>query len=832
VWLDNTWTIFHHDFQRESFLLWLLATPVQFACGWTFYQRAYYNILNNQLGMDVLVVLGTTASYGYALVSTIGYGNTNHNKTHDHDHPQQDHGAHFFETSAVLICFVLLGKWMNALAVRRTSDALTQLMKLQAKTAIRVISGEIESPKEANGVSSNPQRDWNPTTDSYEEQVVPIDMVQAGDIVKVIRGASIPADGIVLHGEMTVDESMITGESVPVLKTQGSMVLGGTICVETATIVIADDDTDDAPLSSSSVGAAFCVVTGVGSSTALAQIVQLVQDAQTRQVPIQNFADTISSIFVPTVATISVITFLVWYALCNTGVVPASWYTNLQETAGTFSLMFGVACLVISCPCALGLATPTAVMVGTGIGAKHGVLLKGGEALEKASKVNSVVFDKTGTLTKGKPEITNYDRLVPLRLTVSNDSLFQSSTSASRDKDEDDLLLWLMASLERNSEHPLATAVVAYANAQISPSYLSTHPFAQPSNFRALTGRGASGTITIVNPSPSAARKNASDTNTLKVDVAVGNRAFCTLMKIEIPSAAEEQMKKLEDEGKTAILATVNNEVCAVIGIADELKPDAGAAISYLRNKLAIDVWMVTGDNSRTASDIARRLNLPSDRVISEALPVAKVQQVLRLQNSGRIVAMVGDGVNDSPALAQADVGMSLGTGAEIAAEASDLVLVRGHVQDVCTALNLSRVIFRRIQWNFLWALVYNCLGIPVAAGVLFPLIHTRLPPTVAALAMALSSLSVVSSSLALRFYRPPKIIEDAHEQRRRASFNWFTSHRMRPINCHEPEEQQQQNDLTLRLLENDYVADFQVRHQDEIQNMEDGVRVPSVSSS
>ena len=394
-------------------------------------------------------------------------------------------------------------------------------------------------------------------------------------------------------------------------------------------------------------------------------------------------------------------------------------------------------------------------MVGTGVGASNGVLIKGGEVLEKASGINSVVFDKTGTLTKGKPCVTDFIMLPETTL-------------------EKNRLLWLLASLERNSEHPLAAAVVTHAETVVDAEYLEAHSLAHPSSFQALTGRGASGTIE-------------------NVEVAVGNRRFASMMDIAIPHHVEEQMVQLEHDGKTAILAAVDGSICVVLGIADELKADAAESIQYLTETLNMDVWMVTGDNARTARAISQKLGLSPDRVISEALPVAKVRQVKKLQKEGKVVAMIGDGINDSPALAQADVGMSLGTGAEIAAEASDMVLVRGHVSDVCTALDLSRVIFRRIQWNFVWSLLYNCLGIPLAAGVFYPFVHTRLPPTLAALAMALSSLSVVGNSLALRLYKPPKIGEQerptGHSRRRRRTSVFAAD---------------SDNDLTQSLLGND----------------------------
>ena len=741
--------LFHKQIAVESLVLWFLATPVQFICGYTFYKSSYYNIFRTgTLGMDVLVALGTTSSYGYALYATM----TNH-----------VHESHFFETSAVLICFVLLGKWMQAFAVHRTSDALSHLMQLQPATAVRVVPVQNSSTgndsSSGDNKSNNRKASWNPMTEAYREETVPTNDLQQGDVVKIFPGSSIPADGKVLAGELSVDESMVTGESLPVLKTKGSVVLGGTVCVESSTEnASTGPDTNQATGGGGAGQVAFCEVTGVGSSTALAQIIQLVQDAQASKVPMQNFADTVSSVFVPVVVTTSIVTFLVWYALCSSQVVPEEWYTDLHEDSATFSLMFAISCLVISCPCALGLATPTAVMVGTGMGAKLGILMKGGEALEAASKVNAVVLDKTGTVTKGIPAVTDF---MPL---AEQGSRCCSNSSGSKKKKDPpksadgkplskETMLWLLASLERSSEHPLANAIVSYAEEVLSkaakdrPSYLEERPFLQPSEFRSMTGRGASGYMKI----------DANDSQ--PYHVAVGNRAFFASLDNPLTEDVDDQMKVLEEQGKTAILGAINNQFCVVLGVADELKSDAAATVAYLRNVMKIDVWMVTGDNARTAQAIASQLNLPPQRVVSEALPNAKVHQVRKLQQKGFIVAHVGDGINDSPALAQADVGISMGTGAAIAAEASDMVLVRGHsVADVCTALDLCRVIFSRIKWNFMWSLIYNCLGIPLAAGVCFPFIHTRLPPTVAALAMALSSVSVVFSSLALRLYRPPAV--------------------------------------------------------------------------
>jgi P-type Cu+ transporter len=787
--------------QLRDLLLFLLATPVQFITGWEFYKMTYYSVVvSGTLGMDVLVALGTTAAYGYAVSGTF------HRQQEQQDQDTMS-SPHFFETSAVLISFVLAGKWMQAFAVRRTSSALLSLMQLQSTTAVKItplqqilsqrllLQQQQQQQDLANSSHSNSdngdyichrqqqatisrelQRPFNPLVDPYQERLVSIPEVQAGDVVKVIRGASIPADGRVVFGEMSVDESMVTGESIPVLKTAGAVVLGGTVCVETGSLSTAMNGGGG----TASVGAAFVEVTGVGADTALAKIIQLVSDAQTRVVPIQTFADQVSSIFVPTVCTVSLLTYMIWYALCSAQVVPPAWYQDLNEDPVTFSLLFGIACLVISCPCALGLATPTAVMVGTGVGARVGVLMKGGEALEVASKVDTVVFDKTGTLTKGTPVITDYRRM-----DINNNGDVLSTI-------DDDYLLWLLGSVERTSEHPLAKAVVTYAEEQIDELYLAANPFVQPTSFTPLTGRGASGTIA----------------GSKRVDV--GNRLFAQELHLQVPVDVEVVMQELEQQGKTAILVAVDGSICLVMGIADQLKSDAAASIAYLRGVMKVDVWMVTGDNSRTANAIARQLGLATDRVISEALPAAKVHQVRRLQEEDRIVAMIGDGVNDSPALAQADVGLSLGTGAEIAAEASDMVLVKGDVTDVCTALHLSRAIFRRIQMNLLFSLLYNILGIPIAAGVFYPFVKTRLPPTLAALAMGLSSISVVLSSLSLRLYRPPKITgNNSTRQGRSLAISPQRSERRNDsaIRTGAIDE----NDLTVNLLSNDNLEESEM---------------------
>jgi len=373
--------------------------------------------------------------------------------------------------------------------------------------------------------------------------------------------------------------------------------------------------------------------------------------------------------------------------------------------------------------------------VGTGVGAGHGILMKGGETLEVASKSNVVLFDKTGTLTRGKPAVTDFTRLVSDQFLRN---IMQSKSMGNSHISTDDFLVWLLGSLERNSEHVLATAIVKFTEHKIE-NLLRSKPFAQPTDFVAMTGRGASGIIDD------------------DIKVAIGNRSFVERENMMMPLEVEECMQKFELEGKTAIVAGINGVACAVLGIADEIKKEAPHTVRYLKT-LGMDIWMVTGDSRRTARAIASQLDMAEDRVIAEALPTLKIEQVRKLQNEGKIVCMVGDGVNDAPALAEADVGISMGTGSDIAAEASDMVLVGGNIAGTCTALHLSRAIFRRIQLNFAFSMGYNIFCIPLAAGVLFPFLQVRLPPTVAAIAMALSSVSVVFSSLALRLYRPPDI--------------------------------------------------------------------------
>jgi len=673
-------------FTVESFLLWILCTPVQFGCGWIFYRGAYDGLKHNALGMDVLIALGTTASYAYAVMVVLTNMIHLENKT----------GSHFFETSAMLISFMLLGKWMQLLATNRTSNALRELINLQSPLALRVTSST--NMKSGDDKNIGEQSAFN--VHAYDEEEISIEAVRKGDILKLVRGASIPADGQIHFGSVTVDQAMMTGESLPVLKSIDCKVIGGTIVSE---------------------GLAFMRVTGVGSETALSQIVKLMEEAQMSRAPIEEFADRIAAKFVKIVCSVALSVFFSWYGLCLVGVVPSSWYEGQTKIA--FSIMFAIATLVISCPCSLGLATPTAIMVGTGVGAKIGILIKGGQQLQKASEITAVVFDKTGTLTKGQPIVTDIIRLCDTEeiTTLTDQNLF-----------------WLLASLERNSEHPLASAIVKHAEA-----YLSTKknaiPLAQPTEFQAVTGQGVSGNI---NGTP----------------LAVGNRSFIMSRTIFLSTEAENILQPLEREGKTALIAAVHNKVIAIIGLADEIKPDAAATVYELVNRQHLQVYMATGDNRRTAVSVARKLGIPPENVLYEALPEDKFAKVKYLQLQEHVVAMVGDGINDAPALAQSDVGISIGAGMEIATEAADIVLTKNGVWEVCVALNLAKTIMRRIRINFFWAFFYNSVGIPIAAGIFFPFWNVRLPPTVAGIAMSLSSLSVVASSMLLKFYLPPKI--------------------------------------------------------------------------
>ncbi len=610
-----------------NYLFWALATPVQFYVGWQYFANGFKSLRNGSANMDVLVALGSSTAYFYSIFITLGF----------------IPGHVFFETSAVIITLVKLGKFLEAKAKGGASDAIRKLMDLRPRTAYVVRDGiEVE---------------------------VNIDEVIVGDLVLVHPGEQIPVDGVVVDGRSSVDESMLTGESLPVEKTPGEPLIGGTI---------------------NKMGLLKFEATKIGKETVLAQIIKLVEEAQSSKAPIQNLADKISAIFVPAVIVIAAITFLVWYFL-----IPLS--PTTEVSLFTRALINTVAVLVIACPCAMGLATPTAVMVGTGKGAEMGILIKKSESLERAGQITTVVLDKTGTITRGQPAVT--------RVTLIE---FAGS--------EDDMLR-LVASVEKRSEHPLGEAITAEANAR-------GLALSEPLGFSAVAGHGVQA----------------------EVDghkVLVGNRRLMRNQGIEIESA-EDDIRELEEDGNTALLVSLDGRLSAVIGVADTIKEGSQAAIDVL-HAMGLQVAMVTGDNLRTAHAIARQINV--DTVLAEVLPGDKAAEIKKLQAEGHTVAMVGDGINDAPALAQADIGIAIGTGTDIAMASAPVVLISGDLRSVPKTIALSRKTLRTIKQNLFWAFFYNIILIPVAAAGL-------LNPMLAAGAMSFSSIFVVTNSLRLKRFR------------------------------------------------------------------------------
>ncbi len=620
----------------------ILTTPVQFIIGSGFYKGMWSALRMKTFNMDSLIAIGTSVAYFYSLVNFFLYidGNNSLIGLNGLKIPEL-----YFETAAFLITFVILGKLLEAKAKGRTSEAIQKLMGLQAKTARVVRDSE--------------------TLD------IPIDQVVKGDIVLVRPGEKVPVDGEIRKGSSAIDESMITGESLPVEKHEGDVVIGGTI---------------------NKNGSFEFVVTRVGTETTLAQIIRLVEDAQGSKAPIQAIADRISAYFVPGVIAIAMLTFVVWFFFLN---APLS-----------FALMAFTAVIVIACPCALGLATPTAIMVGTGKGAEYGILVKGGEPLEQACKVNVIVFDKTGTLTKGKPEVTD--------------------VIALSDVDEDDVLQ-LAASLEKQSEHPLAEAI--YTHAQEKDLQLT-----DAQKFTAIPGHGVQGDV---------------DGTTYYM----GNRKLISDVVGLSVEKLNRKMSRLEEQGKTIMILATKKKVLGLIGVADTVKDTSKEAVEKLL-KMGITVYMITGDNARTAQAIASQVGITN--VLAEVLPQDKANEVKKLQEAGKKVAMVGDGINDGPALAQADLGIAMGSGTDVAMETGGIVIIRNDLRDVVHAISLSKATMSKIKQNMFFALFYNVAGIPIAARV-FAGIGLVLKPELAGLAMALSSISVVGNSLLLRQFKPGK---------------------------------------------------------------------------
>lgn len=645
-----------------NYIYWILSTPIQFVIGWPFYRNSFTAMRVGSANMDVLVALGTSAAYFY---STVGFLFFNI------DHP-------FWESSAALLSFIILGRYFEVVARGRASTAIKELLKLEAKEARVLRDGK--------------------------EVTVPIDQIKTGEIVIVRPGEKIPVDGEIIEGKTHIDEKVVTGESFPVGKSVGDEVIGATINQE---------------------GFIKFKATKVGKDTLLYQIIQMVEEAQASRAPIQNLVDKISEYFVPFVVIVSIVVFSLWYFVF----VPDDFRSALTKM---------IAVLVISCPCAMGLATPTALIVGIGRAAKFGIILKGGEALQKAYKINAVAFDKTGTLTIGKPVVTDFVRVAAM---------------------EENEALSYAAALEVGSEHPLARAIVEKGKEACGV-------LPEVKYFEAIAGLGVKGKVN-------------------NKEVIIGNAAFMESLGISVESEAP-LVEKLQNQAKTVVYEAVDKKLVAVIAMADTLKAHAREAIAALK-KMGKEIIMITGDNPKTAQAIAHELGI--DRVLAQVLPQQKEEVIKGLQKEKKIVAMVGDGINDSPALAQSDVGIAVGSGTDIAMQTGQVILVKDDLRDVVTAIQLSRKTIRKVWQNLFWAFVYNVLAIPIAGGlhlflttrlltarvfgepalwavalknygqigkILFSLSQATLRPEIAGFAMAFSSVSVVTNSLLLKRYTPP----------------------------------------------------------------------------
>ncbi len=632
MWLHHPW------------LQFILTTPVMFWCGKTFFTGAWKGLKRHSADMNTLISVGTGSAYLYSVVVTL---------FPDFFISQGLSIVVYYETAAVIITLILLGQLFEHNARGKTTEAIRKLIGLQAKTARVLREGK--------------------------EVDIPIETVNVGDIVIVRPGEKIPVDGELIEGHSTIDESMVTGESVPVEKQSGDEIIGATI---------------------NKTGSFKFRASRVGKDTILAQIVQLVQQAQGSKAPIQKLADQVTGWFVPVVMAIAILTFVIWFNFTG----------NL-----TLATLTTVGVLILACPCALGLATPTSVMVGTGLGAEHGILIKGAESLEIAHKIQTIILDKTGTLTAGKPTVTNY---VTTGGTTNNNEL---------------KLLRLVAAIERKSEHPLAEAVVQYAESQGVD-----FPLPEPENFEAMMGMGVQGYL--------------SDRF-----VQIGTSRWMGELGIDIESLKSFQ-EQWETEGKTTAFIAIDGQIEGIMGIADTLKPSSENAVKALK-RMGLEVVMITGDNQKTAEAIASQVGI--ERVFAEVRPDQKANLVKSIQQekrrkseTHRIVAMVGDGINDAPALAQADVGIAIGTGTDVAIAAGDITLISGELTGIVTAIKLSRATLKNIRQNLFFAFIYNIAGIPIAAGILFPFFGWLLNPMIAGAAMAMSSVSVVTNALRLRNFK------------------------------------------------------------------------------
>ncbi|KAJ8500222.1 hypothetical protein OPV22_010774 [Ensete ventricosum] len=656
----------YNNLTMGMLLRWVFCTPVQFIIGWRFYVGSYHALRRGSSNMDVLVALGTNAAYFYSVYTVIKALTS-----------ESFEGQDFFETSSMLISFILLGKYLEVVAKGKTSDALAKLTELAPDTAT-LLSLNVDG----NVIS---------------ETEISTQLLQRNDVIKIVPGSKVPVDGVVIRGQSHVNESMITGEAKAVAKRTGDKVIGGTV---------------------NENGCILVKATHVGSETALSQIVQLVEAAQLARAPVQKLADKISRFFVPMVVVAAFITWLGWFIPGETHLYPRSWIPKAMD-GFELALQFGISVLVVACPCALGLATPTAVMVATGKGASQGVLIKGGNALEKAHKVKAVVFDKTGTLTIGRPAVVQIKNFSKISLQE---------------------LCKLAAAAEVNSEHPLAKAVIEHSKKLHQQYGFSDDHLLEAKDFEVHPGAGVGASI--------------GDKRVL-----VGNKRLMLAFQVPISLEIQDYVSDMEHLARTCVLVAVDAVVCGAFAVSDPLKPEAGRVVSFL-NSMSISSIMVTGDNWATATAIAREVGI--EKVFAETDPVGKAERIKDLQMEGLTVAMVGDGINDSPALVAADVGMAIGAGTDIAIEAADIVLIKSNLEDVITAIDLSRKTLARIRLNYVWALGYNVLGMPIAAGILYPFTGIRLPPWLAGACMAASSLSVVCSSLLLQSYKKPLQVQDA----------------------------------------------------------------------
>jgi Cu+-exporting ATPase len=673
-----------------AILLCLLTTPIHFLCGLHFHKSAFKALKAGYADMNVLLSLGTNSAYFFSLALIIQqiFSST----------PVTD--KLFFETTAMIILFQNLGKLLETYAKKSTSSSISELARLQAKTALII----------------KPDKDGEFSADS-EEHEVDIELVQKEDFIKVLPGERIPADGVIVSGTSSVDESMLTGEYESVHKKKGDAAIGGTLNIE---------------------GAIIIRVKRTGTETMLSQIVSLVKDAQSSKAPIQKFADRISQIFVPVVIGISILTFLVWLALVKMHIVPTEWISHRSNTV-IYSLEYAMAVLVIACPCALGLATPTAVMVSTGVGAKMGILIKGGEPLEIAHNISAIVFDKTGTLTEGRPSVMHH-------------SIFDSSNL------ENELDFFIMVQIaESGSEHPIGKSLFEYCK-EMSAKRLDIAIDKEESNFvfqsmQVITAEGVQ--CTILDKRRQQIRQ-----------VYVGKKELLERNIIQLSENSNltsqyAEIQKQAELGRSVVLVGIDDKLVGFFALYDTVKPEARHVVSIL-HRMGIKTLMVSGDRQQCAQVIGKKVGIK--KVFAEMLPTQKVSQISKLQRQGHTVAMVGDGINDSPSLARADIGIAIGAGSDIAIQSADIILVKNNLLDILTAIDLSRCTYNRIRLNHIWACGYNILLIPFACGIMYPLTHIVIPPHLAAALMMGSSLLVMISSLLLKRYQK-KSLKDYMEQ-------------------------------------------------------------------